>query len=302
MIPVFLLAVGLVAMAPCDWAARGSSLRVPFDAHLRLPKINIFEQSPLKKEAKRTEAVREEERDEVLWTSECSPRVAGVRRGQDARLQCEMVAPTGSVLTWFKDDVPLHREGGIAEAVSTPQELLEEATNLLGLEEELSSTASTSASVVQVSSVVYLDCVSDQHQATYKLEVRPPRSHKSYSRRFTVVIVGDESEALEEGPTCRLGALVNALPRIYQHSPAAMGHAGDSVTLPCRSQGHNVTREWFLNDERISSGTSYKISADGDLVVRRLSAQGRKRYECRATSARFSALSDTVFTVVVTMS
>jgi len=54
--------------------------------------------------------VREEERDEVLWTSECSPRVAGVRRGQDARLQCEMVAPTGSVLTWFKDDVPLHRE------------------------------------------------------------------------------------------------------------------------------------------------------------------------------------------------
>jgi len=70
---------------------------------------------------------------------------------------------------------------------------------------------------------------------------------------------GDESEALEEGPTCRLGALVNALPRIYQHSPAAMGHAGDSVTLPCRSQGHNVTREWFLNDERISSGTSYKV-------------------------------------------
>jgi len=55
-------------------------------------------------------------------------------------------------------------QGGIAEAVSTPQELLEEATNLLGLEEELSSTASTSASVVQVSSVVYLDCVSDQHQ------------------------------------------------------------------------------------------------------------------------------------------
>lgn len=58
-------------------------------------------------------------------------------------------------------------QGGIAEAVSTPQELLEEATNLLGLEEEeLPSTASTSASVVQVSSVVYLDCVSDQHQVS----------------------------------------------------------------------------------------------------------------------------------------
>ncbi|XP_037792036.1 uncharacterized protein LOC119587363 [Penaeus monodon] len=161
---------------------------------------------------------------------------------------------------------------------------------MLGLEEELSSTASTSASVLQISSVVYLDCVSDQHQATYKLEVRAPRSQKSYSRLFTVVIVGDESETLEEGPTCRLGALVNALPRIYQHSPAAMGHVGDSVTLPCRSQGHNVTREWFLNDERISGDVSYQISGIGDLIVRRLSAQGRTRYTCRVTSMRFSAL------------
>ncbi|XP_069983777.1 uncharacterized protein [Penaeus vannamei] len=303
MIRVFLLAVGLVAMAPCDWAARGSSLRVPFRAHLRLPKINIFEQSPMKKEAKRSEAVREEERDEVLWTSECSPRVAGVRRGQDARLQCEMVAPTGSVLTWFKDDVPLHREGETAEGISMPREFLEEATNMLGLEEEeLPSTISASASVVQVSSVVYLDCVSDQHQATYKLEVRPPRSQKSYSRLFTVVIVGKSTSlALEQGPSCRLGALVNALPRIYQHSPAAMGHAGDSVTLPCRSQGHNVTREWFLNDERISSDANYRISGNGDLLVRRLSAQARTQYTCRVISTRFSALSDTIVTVVVTM-
>ncbi|XP_037792035.1 uncharacterized protein LOC119587362 [Penaeus monodon] len=213
-----------------------------------------------------------------LWTSECSPRVAGVRRGQDARLQCEVVAPTGSVLTWYKDGVSLNREGAQVEVGSTPQELLEEATNMLGLEEELSSTASTSASVLQISSVVYLDCVSNQHQATYKLEVRAPRSQKSYSRLFTVVIVGDESETLEEGPTCRLGGLVNALPRIYQHSPAAMGHVGDSVTLPCRSQGHNVTREWFLNDERISGDASYQISGTGDLIVRRLSAQGRTRY------------------------
>ncbi|XP_037781375.1 uncharacterized protein LOC119577844 isoform X4 [Penaeus monodon] len=298
MIRVLLLAVCLMAMASCDWAARGSSLRVPFDAHLRLPKI--FDQSPLKTEAKRSEAVHEEERDEVLWTSECSPRVAGVRRSQDARLQCEVVAPTGSVLTWYKDGVPLHREGAQVEVGSTPQELLEEATNMLGLE-ELSSTASTSASVLQISSVVYLDCISDQHQATYKLEVRAPRSQKSYSRLFTVVIVGDESEALEEGPTCRLGALVNALPRIYQHSPAAMGHVGDSVTLPCRSQGHNVTREWFLNNERISGDAIYQISSTGDLMVRRLSAQGRTRYTCRVTSTRFSALSDTVLTEVVTM-
>ncbi|XP_037781376.1 uncharacterized protein LOC119577844 isoform X5 [Penaeus monodon] len=298
MIRVLLLAVSLMAMASRDWAARGSSLHVPFDVHMRLPKI--FDQSPLKTEAKRSEAVHEEERDEVLWTSECSPRVAGVRRSQDARLQCEVVAPTGSVLTWYKDGVPLHREGAQVEVGSTPQELLEEATNMLGLE-ELSSTASTSASVLQISSVVYLDCISDQHQATYKLEVRAPRSQKSYSRLFTVVIVGDESEALEEGPTCRLGALVNALPRIYQHSPAAMGHVGDSVTLPCRSQGHNVTREWFLNNERISGDAIYQISSTGDLMVRRLSAQGRTRYTCRVTSTRFSALSDTVLTEVVTM-
>ncbi|XP_037780998.1 zwei Ig domain protein zig-4-like [Penaeus monodon] len=298
MIRVLLLTVGLVAMAPCDWAVRGSSLRVPFEVHLRLPKINIFSQSPVKRETKRSEAVREEERDEVLWTSECSPRVAGVRRGQDARLQCEVVAPTGSVLTWYKDDVPLHRESGQTEVVSTPQELLKEATNKLGLEEEL---VSTSASVLQISSVVYLDCVSEQHQATYKLEVRTPRSRRSYSRLFTVVIVGDEGEALAEGPTCRLGSLVNALPRIYQHSPAAIGHVGDSVTLPCRSQGHNVTREWFLNDERISNDDNHRISGNGDLVVQRLSAQGHKRYECRAISTRFSALTDTVFTAVVIM-
>ncbi|XP_037792032.1 uncharacterized protein LOC119587358 [Penaeus monodon] len=128
----------------------------------------------------RSEAMREEERDEVLWTSECSPRVAGVRRGQDARLQCEMVAPTGSVLTWYKEGVPLHREGAQVEVGSTPQELLEEATNMLGLEGELSSTASTSASVLQISSVVYLDCISDQHQATYKLEVRAHESEVNY--------------------------------------------------------------------------------------------------------------------------
>ncbi|ROT67450.1 Neural/ectodermal development factor IMP-L2 [Penaeus vannamei] len=298
MIHIFLMAVVLVVMAPCEWSVQGSSLHVPSDMQLQLPKI-IFGLASKKKQTKRSEAVREEERDEVLWTSECSPRVAGVRRGQDARLQCEMVAPTGSVLTWFKDDVPLHREGETAEGISMPREFLEEATNMLGLEEEeLPSTISASASVVQVSSVVYLDCVSDQHQATYKLEVRPPRSQKSYSRLFTVVIVGDESEALEEGPTCRLGALVNALPRIYQHSPAAMGHAGDSVTLPCRSQGHNVTREWFLNDERISSDANYRISGNGDLLVRRLSAQAHTQYTCRVISTRFSALSDTIFTVV----
>ncbi|XP_037792034.1 uncharacterized protein LOC119587360 [Penaeus monodon] len=190
------------------------SARSSFSKTYHLPKshryiqMNIFDQSKI--EAKRSEAVREEERDEVLWTSECSPRVAGVRRGQDARLQCEVVAPTGSVLTWYKDGVSLNREGAQVEVGSTPQELLEEATNMLGLEEELSSTASTSASVLQISSVVYLDCVSNQHQATYKLEVRAPRSQKSYSRLFTVVIVGDESETLEEGPTCRLGGLVNA--------------------------------------------------------------------------------------------
>lgn len=42
----------------------------------------------------------------MLWTSGCSPVVAG----QDARFQCEVVAPTGSVLTLYKDGATLHRE------------------------------------------------------------------------------------------------------------------------------------------------------------------------------------------------
>lgn len=57
-------------------------------------------------------------------------------------------------------------QGGQTEIVSTPQELLEEATNMLSLGEKLSSMASTSTFIMQIS-FVYLDCVSDRNQACW---------------------------------------------------------------------------------------------------------------------------------------
>ena len=41
---------------------------------------------------------------EVMWSAPCSPRLALLRHRQDAVLECELYAPAGTSLVWFKDE------------------------------------------------------------------------------------------------------------------------------------------------------------------------------------------------------
>ncbi|XP_069937845.1 zwei Ig domain protein zig-3 [Cherax quadricarinatus] len=216
--------------------------------------------------------------EEVFWGKQCSPRQVIVRLQQDTVLQCEVFAPTGTVLTWYKDHTLLDgKMGTVQESISS----LERST-----------------AKVHLSSVVYIDCASFEDQGEYHLEVRSP-SHQVYSRYFTVNLT--ENEDLP-GRTCWISTeSMRLIPRIYQYARQAIGEPGNDVLLPCRLRGHlnSMSTTWLFKDTQVTSRhAKYKVLASGDLLVRSLRPEDRGVYTCQAYSNKLPGFIDQVHTFV----
>ncbi|XP_071539454.1 uncharacterized protein [Panulirus ornatus] len=234
---------------------------------------------------------------EITWQTECSPHLAGVRRGQDTLLQCKVIAPSGTQLTWFKGQHRLQRPGVSHELSNNILlEAMEEETNMVGFEETslVSPVSDSSSARLLISSTVYIDCADDQDAAEYSLEVRTP-SNNVYFRNFTVFL----TDMGQLARSCRFEDHIPYLPRIYQHSSAALAEVGGALTLPCRAQGFYTLHSWHVNNTQIShTDTNHQVLANGDLVIRRVNQHGPVRYMCRVSSTRYPAFQDAIFTDV----
>ncbi|XP_071539455.1 uncharacterized protein [Panulirus ornatus] len=174
-------------------------------------------------------------------------------------------------------------------------EAMEEETNMVGFDEaSLVSPVSDSSARLLSSSVVYIDCADDSDAAEYSLEVRTP-SNNVYFRNFTVFL----TEMGQQARSCYYDDCISYLPRIYQHSSAALVEVGGTLTLPCRFQGLSTLHSWHVNNTQISHNHSnYQVLANGDLVIRYVNQHGPVRYTCRVSSMRYPGVQDTVFTDV----
>ncbi|XP_042213096.1 zwei Ig domain protein zig-4-like [Homarus americanus] len=217
---------------------------------------------------------------QVIWGSACSPRKAFLYQQQDALLQCEVYAPTGSVLTWYKDHTPLHHQ--------------KEA-----MQEEMIDSVRGGAKV-HLSSVIYIDCASPDDQGRYQLDVRTPAGHL-FTRYFTVQLLENVDRML--GHTCRLGKeVMSFVPRIYQFARQAVAQHGQTLVLPCRLHSHppTMTTTWLFQNTLLSTPrqTKYQVLANGDLLVRDLSPKDRGVYTCRAHNTDLPGIADQIHTFV----
>ncbi|XP_042855759.1 zwei Ig domain protein zig-4-like [Penaeus japonicus] len=231
------------------------------------------------------------EENDVLWGHLCSPRLAWLQPQQDARLQCEIFGPTGTILTWYKDQVPINPQ---------QMEAVEEATNSVAWKGKTPRATPTGVSKVRVRSTVYIDCASTEDMGEYSLKVQTP-DHRVFTRNFTVTFTSDDGA--NPGPTCGIGkALVTYLPRIYQYAPQALAHIGHDITLPCRQQGQDSAVTWFLHNSPLPQDSSkYLVLSNGDLVVRRVNTQDRGMYKCRVASTLVNGLFDQIRTFLYPM-
>ncbi|ROT65663.1 putative protein sidekick-like [Penaeus vannamei] len=228
-----------------------------------------------------TKSVSEE--SELLWGHQCSPRLAWLHPQQDARLQCEIFGPSGTVLTWYKDQM----------------ESVEESTNSVSWKDKTLRSTPSGVSKVRVKSTVYIDCASTEDIGEYSLKVQTP-DHQVFTRNFTLTFA---DESANPGPTCGIGKdLVTYLPRIYQYAPQALAYSGHDITLPCRQQGRDSAVTWYLRNSPLPRNSSkYLVLSNGDLVVRRVTVQDRGMYKCRAASTLVHGLSDQIRTFLYPM-
>ncbi|XP_071547721.1 neural/ectodermal development factor IMP-L2 [Panulirus ornatus] len=230
--------------------------------------------------------VEDEPASPVLWGRQCTPRLAFLRPQQDTLLECEVLAPTGTVLTWYKDQVPLDGQ----------MDVVKETSNSLW---EPRAAFMRSTSKVHLSSVLYIDCAEVKDQGHYRLEVRTP-DDQLYTRHFTVNLTKSEGET--PGNTCRLGReVVSHLPRIHQYAQQAMAHHGQDLLLPCRLHGRApaMATTWLFRDTKVASHHHrYQVLPTGDLLVREVRPEDRGIYTCKAYSTLLPGFTDQIHTFV----
>nr|XP_045584926.1 zwei Ig domain protein zig-3-like isoform X2 [Procambarus clarkii] len=222
---------------------------------------------------------------QVVWGKQCSPRLACLRLLQDTILECEVFAPSGTVLSWYKDQAPLDRQ-------------IDERNSVW----RGGQTLARSTSKVHLSSVVFIDCASVEDLGEYRLEVRTP-GDQVFVRHFTVNLT--DTEKGMPGRTCWFGKdLIDQLPRIYEYARKAAGVHASDVLLPCRLRAHLHTKSttWLFKGTRLASHhAKYKLLPSGDLLVRNLQPEDQGMYTCRAYSNKIMGYTDQIHTFVYLM-
>nr|XP_045626148.1 uncharacterized protein LOC123775205 isoform X1 [Procambarus clarkii] len=288
MLRVWVVAASLVVVfTQGEWS---SEARSPFSQDL----ISSLSQMRKNKRTSQTGITT----TDVIWLQDCSPRLAYVTERQDAALRCNLLAPSGTQLTWYKNNFPLLRQGAaqeVSQALSR-QEALEEHTNMVEYQgSALSSVDEALSARLHFVSLVYIDCVDAQDVADYSLEVTTPNNQVVF-RNFTLQITGQG----QQGQTCRYStAVVNNLPRIFQYSLEARAEVGAALTLPCRSQGFYTRHVWYFNNSPLPSAhPNYQVLTTGDLMIQQVTQQSYGSYTCRVVSTRFTGLEHNVYTQV----
>ncbi|KAK8736747.1 hypothetical protein OTU49_004630, partial [Cherax quadricarinatus] len=236
---------------------------------------------------------------EIAWQRECSPRLVLVRQKQDTALRCDVLAPSGTHITWYKNNQLLQRQGAPLEVSHAPStlEVLEEETNMVEYRgAPLVSPAAEGASArLLYVSLVYLDCADQHHVADYSIEVTTP-SNAVYSRNFTVQLIGRG----QNGRSCRFATVINYLPRTYLYSPEARAELGATLTLPCRVQGLSTQQSWLINNSPLPlDNSNYQVLSNGDLLIWEVNQESYGRYTCRAFSTRYRDTEENVYTSVI---
>lgn len=232
---------------------------------------------------------------EVLWQSPCSPRLALLNRRQDAQLQCDVVVPAGTEVTWFKNHQPLLRLGEQQEVtIQIQQEAYEETTNEVGTP---LVAAATSGNRLRISSLVFIDCADVDDEAEYSLELRTP-TYNVYFRNFTVRLI--DTEMGQAGSTCNFRASqLQERPRIYYYASVAWPRAGGSLTLPCRAQGRHLQHVWYVDNISVgNTNPNYQVLANGDLIIRTVGMHSPSSCRCEVSNTEVSVPRDSIITYI----
>ncbi|XP_050701880.1 uncharacterized protein LOC126988116 [Eriocheir sinensis] len=233
----------------------------------------------------------------VRWASACSPRLALLRRHQDAMLQCELYAPAGTDLTWLKDGqqhlpkTPTAPPSPAAAPYAVPRQARQ-----CRRDARKEPRPSTRSALLHISTGTYIDCASPAHQGHYTLRVTTPNRHV-YTRNFSVVLT---SESASPANTCYLGPeFVTQIPRVWFYVRRARGTTGGSLVLPCRVLDQGMTTVWHFRGARLLPGLinyKYEVLASGDLVVQCLEPGDAGLYTCTAYNTVKPYLFDRVHT------
>ncbi|XP_068210604.1 uncharacterized protein [Palaemon carinicauda] len=198
-------------------------------------------------------------------------RLVGVNA--DYLLREEINVPSGTRITWYKNNVTIHQN----------------VNNNL-------ARSSLNSSRLVVSTKVYIDCAKITDGGLYTLQLDIPNRSYNWHRNYAVIIVGRSGIP---GVSCRFSANEMAyIPRIYQYAKRAYVSVGESIVLPCGFKGLLADVAWYVNNTRISSDQQHETMPGGDLMIRQTSASETTHYTCLVWSTAYANLHDRVNTAV----
>lgn len=276
-----MVAAGLLLLL---MAVRGT-LALPRQGSSSSPRVNRLGDNALK----------------VMWSAPCSPRLALLRHRQDAVLECELYAPAGTTLVWFKDEAQVLPEAQTSRhtLASAPEVIIQRRARRRRGRRMLASPKGIP--LVRISTNTYIDCASTIHQGNYTLKATTPSQHV-YLRHFTVTLTG---KVVSPAMTCFLGpARMEQIPRVWQYARRAQGRHGKRMVLPCRVVEHDVdmTTNWYFRGKQLGRGRNtnkYEVLSSGDLMVKRTRSRDAGLYTCIVHNTLKPYLFDRVHTWLI---
>ncbi|XP_068246353.1 uncharacterized protein [Palaemon carinicauda] len=209
---------------------------------------------------------------EAPWVNPVYEQRKFVGVNADYLLREEVNVPSGTRITWYKNNTIIHQN----------------VNNNL-------ATSSLNSSRLVVSTMVYIDCAKHSDRGHYRLQLDIPNRSYNWHRNYTVSIVGWSGIP---GVSCRYPGAMSYVPRIYQYAKRAYVSVGESIVLPCGFIGLLTDVAWYVNNTRIYSDQQYETMPGGDLLIRQTSMSEPTHYSCLVWSTYYENQHDRVNTLV----
>ncbi|CAL4134952.1 unnamed protein product [Meganyctiphanes norvegica] len=227
-----------------------------------LPKLNKL----LNRNGRETQR----QNQDVVWGSACSPRLSFVRKHQDTGLSCELTAPVGTKITWYKD--------GKSQLSSKKQGM--------DIGPKLSDT------MARLKTELMLPCIDVEDKGEYTVIAQTPEQ-RLFSRNFTVKL--SRSSGHHPGKSCGHYEELQYHPYIVVAAAMITAQLGSTVVIPCTVQGKDIDVKWYFENELRAIN---KVSENDDLIIDSMGLDDVGLYQCEASSSLYDVPADVSFTIL----
>ncbi|GFO16434.1 neural/ectodermal development factor imp-l2 [Plakobranchus ocellatus] len=206
----------------------------------------------------------------------------GIQYGSIA-LNCEAGGIPAPRFHWLKDGKRISQSGVCGSSA-------EEETEI----EDLNSGSGTKLSLYTTLSTLYLDCLDEMDAGNYTCVAETPTSRSIRSTLLTVESVEnpsidtlkkcakkafllpfDSTESVENPSidTLKKCAKKGKPAKIYMQTVNVFEYEGNAVQFFCRASGNPTPKiTWYdMNNETIQDGGHYRITRNGDLIIKDIS-------------------------------